>query len=72
MALGSLYIILLKVVTFPCLYYYVNCFNCRTKLNYANGRKLLDLNKLSPIGLLPGVSFTWSCCQSHGITDGVR
>ena len=41
----------------------MNCSNCITKLNYANARKLLDLNWLYPIGLLPGVSHAWSCCQ---------
>ena len=40
----------------------VNCFYCRTKLNFSSGRKLLDFNRLSPIGLLPGVSLAWSCC----------
>ena len=42
---------------------YVDCFNFRMTLIYANGRKLLDLNRLSPIGLLLGVSLTWSCYQ---------
>ena len=42
------------------------------KLKYANGRKLLDPNKLSPIGLLPGVSLAWCWYQSRGITDSFR
>ena len=39
----------------------VNCFNCRTKLNYANARKLLDPICLSPIGILLGVGLAWGC-----------
>ena len=41
----------------------VNSPNCRITLINANGRKLLGFNRLSPIGLLPGVSLTWSYCQ---------
>ena len=41
----------------------VNCSNYRTKLNYANTRKLLDPNQWSPIGLLLGASLAWSFCQ---------
>ena len=41
----------------------MNWSNCRLALIYANGGKLVDISRLSPIGLLLGVSFTWSCCQ---------
>ena len=41
----------------------MNCSNCKTKLNYTNAYKLLDLNGLSPISLLLVVSLTWSCYQ---------
>ena len=34
----------------------VFCSLLRMTINYANGKNPLDLNKLSPIGLLPGVS----------------
>ena len=33
------------------------------KLNYANGRKMVEFNILSPINLLPGVSLAWSYYQ---------
>ena len=39
----------------------VDCSNYRTTLIYANVRKL-ELNRLSPIGLLPGVNLAWSYC----------
>ena len=40
---------------------YVDYSNCRMTLVYTYGRKL-NLNRLSPIGLFPGVSLAWSCC----------
>ena len=52
--------------TYLLFYGCVNYSSCRIKLNYADGRKLLDLNQLSPISLLPGVGLTWSCY--HGKT----
>ena len=38
----------------------MDCSSFGMTLIYANGRKL-DLNRLSPSGLLPGVSLAWSC-----------
>ena len=39
----------------------MDCSNCRMALIYAHGKKILDIIGFSPIGLLPGVSLTWSC-----------
>ena len=47
------------------------CSDCSYKLKYANASKLIDLNQLSPIGLLLGVSLAYSYCQNSG-TNGTR
>ena len=49
----------------------VDFFNYRMTLIYANGRKLV-LNRLSPIGLLPGVSLAGSYCQKVEIYSKSR
>ena len=42
---------------------YMGFSNFRITLIYTHRRKLLDLNKYSPIGLLSGVILAWSFCQ---------
>ena len=44
--------------------------NCKMTLIYANRRKPLNLNKLSPISLLLGVSLTSSYCQKIVVQMG--